>query len=105
MTDGEVGVPGGRVGADATALAGRSASSLWGVCSEQALSSEPVLGEERELSDERLRRLEALTDPVLVHLDTSELLDELVGRVERLLNVDTVAVLLLDPTGSELIAR
>ena len=56
-------------------------------------------------SSERLRRLEALTDPALVHLDTAELLDELVDRVEDLLRVDTVAVLLLDATGSELVAR
>ena len=33
-------------------------------------------------SSERLRRLEALTDPALVHLDTAELLDELVDRVK-----------------------
>ena len=60
-----------------------------------------------ELSDssERLRRLEALTDPALVHLDTEELLHELIDRVEDLLDVDTVAVLLVDPTGSALIAR
>ncbi len=56
-------------------------------------------------SSERLRRLEALTDPALVHLDTEELLDELIDRVEDLLDVDTVAVLLVDPTGSALIAR
>jgi sigma-B regulation protein RsbU (phosphoserine phosphatase) len=56
-------------------------------------------------SSERLRRLEALTDPALVHLDTAELLDELVDRVEGLLEVDTVAVLLLDATGTALIAR
>ena len=55
-------------------------------------------------SSERLRRLEALTDPALVHLDTEDLLHELIDRVERLLDVDTVAVLLLDPTGSALIA-
>ena len=72
---------------------GRRGSNLSSVSSESGDSSE------------RLRRLEALTDPALVHLDTAELLDELVDRVEDLLMVDTVAVLLLDATGSELVAR
>ncbi len=63
------------------------------------------MGTELGDSSERLRRLEALTDPALVHLDTEQLLDELIDRVEGLLDVDTVAVLLLDPTGSALIAR
>ena len=57
------------------------------------------------MTSEHLRRLEAVTDPALVHLDTTELLDELVDRVRDLLDVDTVAVLLVDPTESALIAR
>jgi putative methionine-R-sulfoxide reductase with GAF domain len=60
---------------------------------------------ERPDSEDRLRRVESLIDPTLVHLDTPELLDELVDRVKELLQVDTVAVLLLDPTGSALVAR
>jgi phosphoserine phosphatase RsbU/P len=64
-----------------------------------AVSTEP------DESSERLRRLEVLTDPALVHLDATELLEELIDRVRELLRADTVAVLLLDASGSELIAR
>jgi putative methionine-R-sulfoxide reductase with GAF domain len=60
---------------------------------------------EQDTSDEQLRRLEALIDPALVHLDTGELLDELLDRVRDLLHAETVAVLLVDPSGSELVAR
>ncbi len=55
-------------------------------------------------ADERLRRIEAVTDVVLAHLDIEELLAELLGRVQELLSVDTAAVLLLDPSGRFLVA-
>jgi serine phosphatase RsbU (regulator of sigma subunit) len=55
-------------------------------------------------SDERLRRLESVTDSGLSHLDVEDLLFELLERVRELLNVDTAAVLLLDPSGQYLIA-
>lgn len=53
---------------------------------------------------DRLRRIELVTEPSLGHLDVEELLDELLERVRELLDVDTAAVLLLDPSGSELVA-
>jgi len=54
---------------------------------------------------ERLRRLQALTDAALAHLDLEELLSSLLLRVRELLDVDTCAVLLLDPQADELLAR
>ncbi|GAA1861267.1 SpoIIE family protein phosphatase [Asanoa iriomotensis] len=55
-------------------------------------------------SDERLRRLEAVTDAALSHLDVDALLDELLDRVRELLGVDTVVILLLDPHARQLVA-
>lgn len=54
--------------------------------------------------DERLRRLEAVTDATLSRLDVSDLLDELLDRVRELLGVDTAAVLLLDTHAQQLVA-
>jgi serine phosphatase RsbU (regulator of sigma subunit) len=53
---------------------------------------------------ERLRRLEALTDAALSRLDVSDLLDELLDRVRDLLDVETAAILLLDPHSNQLVA-
>lgn len=53
---------------------------------------------------ERLRRLEALTDAALSRLDVSDLLDELLERVRDLLGADTAAILLLDPHARQLVA-
>ncbi|MFC4071021.1 PP2C family protein-serine/threonine phosphatase [Actinoplanes subglobosus] len=54
--------------------------------------------------DERLRRLEAVTDATLSRLDVSDLLDELLDRVRDLLGVDTAAILLLDAHSQQLVA-
>jgi putative methionine-R-sulfoxide reductase with GAF domain len=53
---------------------------------------------------EWLRRIEAVTDQALAHLDVEGLLDELVRRLTELLEVDTAAVLLLDQDTNELVA-
>ncbi|GAA0926647.1 GAF domain-containing SpoIIE family protein phosphatase [Pseudonocardia zijingensis] len=53
---------------------------------------------------ERMRRIEAITDSSLSHLSVEELLLELLDRVIGLLDVDTAAVLLLDPSGQYLVA-
>jgi serine phosphatase RsbU (regulator of sigma subunit) len=53
---------------------------------------------------ERLRRIEAITDTALGHLGLEALLVELLDRVRDLLEVDTAAVLLLDPSGQYLVA-
>jgi putative methionine-R-sulfoxide reductase with GAF domain len=54
--------------------------------------------------DERLRRLEAVTDTTLSGLAVAELLDELLERVRDLLGVDTAAILMLDVHAGQLIA-
>jgi signal transduction histidine kinase len=54
---------------------------------------------------EHYRRLEVVTDSALAHLDLDELLDELLARIRDVLAVDTAAILLLDDTGSALVAR
>jgi phosphoserine phosphatase RsbU/P len=55
-------------------------------------------------SAEKLRRLQAVTDAALSQLSLEDLLDELLERIRDLLSADTAAVLLLDQTGTELIA-
>jgi sigma-B regulation protein RsbU (phosphoserine phosphatase) len=52
----------------------------------------------------RLRHHEAVTDPVLASLSFDDLLTELLERLRGLLHVDTAAILLLDPSGRELVA-
>lgn len=54
--------------------------------------------------DERLRRIEAVTDAALSELDVSGMLDELLDRVRELLNVDTAAILMLDVHARQLVA-
>jgi K+-sensing histidine kinase KdpD len=54
---------------------------------------------------ERLRRLQALTDAALAHLDLEQLLASLLLRTRELLGVDTCAVLLVDEEANELVAR
>jgi putative methionine-R-sulfoxide reductase with GAF domain len=54
--------------------------------------------------DERLRRIEAVTDAALSRLDAADLFDELLDRVRDLLDVDTAAILLLDPHAQQLVA-
>lgn len=55
-------------------------------------------------ADELLRRIESVTDVALAHLSVDDLLVELLERVQGLLEVDTTAVLLLDPSGEYLVA-
>lgn len=54
--------------------------------------------------EERLRRLQAVTDVALSRLDVDELLPELLDRVRDLLTTDTAAILLLDEAGQFLVA-
>jgi GAF domain-containing protein len=64
---------------------------------------ETDVGEE-EAPEERLRRIEVVTDADLAHLDVEDLLNALLERVRTLLLVDTAAVLLLDVSGKYLVA-
>ncbi|HEX8935785.1 MAG TPA: GAF domain-containing protein, partial [Pseudonocardiaceae bacterium] len=53
---------------------------------------------------DRLRRIESVTEASLAYLDVEDLLHELLERVQGLLEVDTAAVLLLDPSTDQLVA-
>jgi serine phosphatase RsbU (regulator of sigma subunit)/anti-sigma regulatory factor (Ser/Thr protein kinase) len=53
---------------------------------------------------DRLRRIQTLTDTELARLGVDELLAEVLERVRDLLEVDTTAVLLLDPSATHLVA-
>ncbi|MDX6470984.1 MAG: phosphoserine phosphatase RsbU/P, partial [Gaiellaceae bacterium] len=55
--------------------------------------------------DERYRRLQAVTDAALSHLELDDLLDELLARVRDALEVDTCSVLLIDELTGELVPR
>jgi signal transduction histidine kinase len=54
---------------------------------------------------ETLRKLQAVTDAALAHLSLDELLAELLTRVREALEADTCAILLLNESGTELVAR
>jgi phosphoserine phosphatase RsbU/P len=54
---------------------------------------------------DQLQRLEALTDPGLAEFRTKDLLPALLTRVQDVMAVDTVAVLVIDRSGSRLVAR
>ncbi|MET0132469.1 MAG: GAF domain-containing SpoIIE family protein phosphatase [Kibdelosporangium sp.] len=61
------------------------------------------MAESRDIED-RLRRLEAVTDSALSHLDQEKLLQELLERVRELLGVDTATVLLYEKSAGQLAA-
>ena len=53
---------------------------------------------------DELRRIELIAAD-LAHLDSGALLDALLERVQRVLSVDTVAVLLVDTAATQLVAH
>jgi phosphoserine phosphatase RsbU/P len=55
-------------------------------------------------TEDRLRRIESVTDAALAHLDVDELLAELLERVREILEVDTAAVMLVDAPSQTLYA-
>jgi phosphoserine phosphatase RsbU/P len=56
-------------------------------------------------SVDHLRRIQSVTDAALANLALDDLMDELLVRVREALSADTAAILLLDRTSSELVAR
>jgi len=54
--------------------------------------------------EQRLHRIEAVTDATLSRLDVADLFDELLDRVRDLMQVDTAAILLLDARAQQLVA-
>jgi signal transduction histidine kinase len=58
-----------------------------------------------ETTAEHVRRLQSVTDAALAHLQLDELLGALLLRTRQILDVDTCAILLLEPDTNELVAR
>jgi serine phosphatase RsbU (regulator of sigma subunit)/anti-sigma regulatory factor (Ser/Thr protein kinase) len=56
-------------------------------------------------SDERLERIQSVTDSSLGYMSLEQMLSELLDRIRRLLDADTAAVLLLDEDRKTLVAR
>jgi serine phosphatase RsbU (regulator of sigma subunit)/anti-sigma regulatory factor (Ser/Thr protein kinase) len=54
---------------------------------------------------ERLRRVQQVSDAALANLSVDDLLEELLLRVREILGADTAAILLLDESRNELVAR
>lgn len=82
-------------------MTGHPAPSRTAVTSRYAAA---VANPESLRTDEKLRRIEAVTDAALSRLDVSNLLDELLDRVRDVLQVDTAAILLLDVHARQLVA-
>ena len=59
---------------------------------------------DRDDAEDRLRKIEAITDAALAHMTADALYDELLGRVRDLLETDTATLLLLDRSGRHLLA-
>jgi PAS domain S-box-containing protein len=59
---------------------------------------------EAEAAMDRVRCVQRVTDGALAHLSMDELLAELLDRVREAMQVDTVAILLLEAKGNELVA-
>jgi len=57
-----------------------------------------------EAATQRIRTLQIVTDATLAHFNLDELLAELLDRIRDVLRVDTVAILLLESEGDELVA-
>jgi sigma-B regulation protein RsbU (phosphoserine phosphatase) len=79
--------------------AGCDGASLWPTRLLAVTVAREQLGD-----DERLRRIEAVTDAALSEPDVSGMLDEVLERVRELLSVDTVAILMVDVHARQLVA-
>jgi signal transduction histidine kinase len=63
------------------------------------------LFEAEQAARQRIEDIQAVTDAALAHLEIDELLNVLLPRIREILRADTCAVLLLDESGEELVAR
>jgi PAS domain S-box-containing protein len=70
----------------------------------QIFDREQRARQEVEAAIDRMKQVQSVTDVALAHLSMDELLAELLTRVREAMNVDTVAILLLEPEGNELVA-
>ncbi|MGA9996770.1 MAG: ATP-binding protein, partial [Pyrinomonadaceae bacterium] len=70
----------------------------------QLLAREQEARAHAEAAMERFKSLQMMTDAALSHLSLNDLLSELLNRIREMLKVDTVAILLLEKAGDELVA-
>jgi signal transduction histidine kinase len=63
------------------------------------------LYEAERAARQRIEHVQAVTDAALAHLEVNELLAVLLPRIRDILRTDTCAVLLLDDSANELVAR
>jgi PAS domain S-box-containing protein len=75
------------------------------VLSEDLGEAERGAWAETRRVEERMARLQTITDAALVHLSLDQLFEELLGRLRDLLEADSVTVLLLDPSAAVLRIR
>lgn len=68
------------------------------------LEREHVARKVAEVASESMRAMHKVTDVKLAHFALEEMLAELLDRIRSALHVDTVAILLLEHTGDELVA-
>jgi GAF domain-containing protein len=83
----------------------RRRPSPWSRVIHPSLSRSSVNGGSELQDTERLHRLQRVTEAALAHLRLDDLLSALLERTRALLEVDTVAILLLDAERGELVAR
>lgn len=67
------------------------------VLSDRPTDAERAAWDETQRVEERIGRLQSITDAALVHLSLDQLFEQLLGRLRDLLGADSVTVLLLDP--------
>jgi PAS domain S-box-containing protein len=72
---------------------------------DHLLESETRARAEAEAALERLRAIDTITDSALVHLGMDDLLRELLVRLQRVLDADSIGVQLLDEDGQALYTR
>jgi len=72
---------------------------------DHLLESETRARAEAEAALERLRAIDTITDSALVHLGMDDLLRELLVRLQRVLDADSIGVQLLDEDGRALYTR
>lgn len=71
----------------------------------QALSTLEIAARGRQEESDQLADVRTITEPSLGRLGTEDLLDQLLERVRATLGADTAAVLILDETAGQLVAR
>jgi PAS domain S-box-containing protein len=70
----------------------------------ELLAREQKARHEAETATRRLEGVQLITEAALAHLSINDMLDDMLARVREVLNVDTVAILLVEERGNELVA-